>query len=346
MKKIIYVHPKLVSFVKNDIELLKKYYLIRIFSFSPARKIFTPLHFISQFFFLIFNIFGSSIIICQFGGYHSFLPVIFSKIFRIPVLVVLGGTDCASFPSIGFGNFNRILQGWFTYKSLKYATHLCPVHESLVMCNYTYTDDDFPKQGYKYFYPGIITPHTTIYYGYDSKLFFRNIEKSPDSFITVAKLNKPNFYRKGIDMIFEMAKRFPDCKFTIVGNTKTMRYDYVPENVTLSSFIPYEELKTVYSKHEFYFQLSIHEGFPSAPCEAMLCECIPIVSDVAALHEIAGDCGFILKKKDPDLLEEIIRTALNSDKKYLGEKARRRIIEKFPPGEREKFIELISTLII
>jgi glycosyltransferase involved in cell wall biosynthesis len=84
------------------------------------------------------------------------------------------------------------------------------------------------------------------------------------------------------------------------------------------------------------------EGFPSAPCEAMLCECVPITSNVAALPHIVGDTGFILTKKNPDELETLMRTALNSDVTALGKRARQRIMDLFPKTVRSKLIEVIE----
>lgn len=344
-KKIIYSYPTYVSFVRNDIALLSKHYDVKIFSFQPKKKIVTPFYFIKQFFFLLFNIKGSSILICQFAGYHSFLPNLFALITKKASLNVLGGTECVSFPSIKYGNLNRLLLGVFTKWSLKMAKHFSPVHESLVLSNYTYTDNDYPKQGYMYFCPSIKAPHTTLCYGYNPNQFYKSKEKVKNSFITVAQLNAPNFYRKGIDLIFEMAKQFPYCSFTVVGNTPQMKYSFLPPNVNLISFVPYEELKDYYSTHEFYFQLSICEGFPSAICEAMLCECVPIGSNVAAIPEIIGDTGFVLKKRDVGELAKLITQALNSEKITLGQKARHRIIDKYPPQERDKFITLINKLI-
>src|SRR6185369_10376616 len=98
-----------------------------------------------------------------------------------------------------------------------------------------------------------------------------------------------------------------------------------------------------YSKQQFYFQISIAEGFPSAICEAMLCNCIPIGSNVAAIPMIIGDCGFVLNKRDPEMLMALIKNALNSDTKTLAKKSRERIIELFPQGKREaELIKLIE----
>lgn len=344
---LVYCTPVLVSFARNDITLLSEAFNVSVFHFKPKRKWITPFSLLRQFVFLFRKVPSGSIIVCQFAGYHSMLPCLFGRLFRKPVLLVLGGTDCVKFPSIGYGNFARWPLGPITKWSLKLADHLAPVDEHLVESEHTYTSDprDPLRQGYRGLFPGIRTPYTVIAYGYDPERFRCDVAKEPGSFITAAQMNVPNFHRKGIDLIFEMADRFPQCRFTILGNTPAMRYDRVPSNVELHGFIPYEELPSFYARHRFYLQLSIWEGFPSAPCEAMLCECVPITSPVAALPEIVGDAGFFLEKKDPDRLQELIDVALVSDLDALGRKARRRIMDKFPPSERRKFLSLVEEMV-
>jgi glycosyltransferase involved in cell wall biosynthesis len=146
------------------------------------------------------------------------------------------------------------------------------------------------------------------------------------------------FHLKGIDLILEVTPYFPECTFIIIGADETMNFPIRSENVTLLPAVKHEELINFYSESEFYFQLSMSEGFPNALCEAMLCECIPIVSNVAAMPDIIGGSGFILKNKDVKQLEELIKTALASDKKYLSGKARKRIIDYYRESEREKHL--------
>ena len=124
-----------------------------------------------------------------------------------------------------------------------------------------------------------------------------------------------------------------------------MKYPPVPSNLRLVRSVPYEALPAYYASHEFYMQLSMWEGFPSAPCEAMLCGCVPIVSAVAALPDIVGDTGFILERKDPDALEALIRKALNANRVELGQNARLRIMTNWPKDKRKELLDLISRLI-
>ena len=322
---------------------MKKHFNVSSFHFQQQKQkiIFS---FISQFFFLLIKSWSADVYVSFFAGYSSFLPGIFAKFFGKPHLIILGGTDCCSFPSFNYGNFNKKLLGLFTGASLKSATHFAPVDLSLIESENVYVKEVFPKQGYKIFCPKAKAPFTVINIGYDSEKFYCSKPKIKNSFLTMAQMNWPNYSRKGIDLFFEMAKRFPECTFTLVGHKPEMKFENTPSNISLVEFIPYEKLRDVYSEHEFYLQLSIMEGFPSAPCEAMLCECIPIVSNVAALPEIAGDTGFILEKKNEDLLEQLIYKALNSDKEMLRKKARQRIIDKYPKDLREKLVQLIDSI--
>ena len=344
--KVIYVHSVNTSFVKKDLALLESNFRVKKSFFNPNNKLLVPFQFAMQFFFLFFNIRRSNIVISQFAGYQSFLPTLFAKIFNKPCLIVLGGTDCVSFPSISYGNFNRPVLKTFTAWSLRLATHFAPVHKSLVESNYTYTKDDYPKQGYKIFCPKVKGGYTELFYGYDAEQFRNDEAKIPNSFITVGFLNNPNYFRKGIDLIVEMAKSYPDNKFTVVGGTiDDIPVINVPSNVKLVDSVSYDELKALYAKHEFYLQLSICEGFPSAICEAMLCGCIPIGSDVAAIPEIIDDCGFVLKHKNVEELRSLFAEAMASDKNSLSQKSRKSIMDRFPLDERNKFIDLVNKLI-
>lgn len=337
-KQILYFCTNYSSFVNKDIAILKKEFTVKPFLFDVRKKHLTPFSFVKQFFVILINIRKADIIVCQFAGYHSFLPVLFAKLFSKPSLIILGGTDCVGFPSIGYGNFQKIFLSKFTKWSCQMASNLSPVHESLMLYDYTYQKEDFPKQGLLFFCPKIKTPFKVIYNGYDEKKWFKNSEKKKNTFITVAAgMNMPfTFQLKGIDLIFKVALSFPECEFTIIGADETMQLPIQSKNIKLLPLMKHEELIKFYSESEFYLQLSMSEGFPNALCEAMLCECIPIVSNVGAMPEIIDKEGFILKDKDIKRLEELVRTALSSDQKTLSLNARKRIIENYQESEREK----------
>lgn len=344
--RMVYITSVMASFARQDLEMFRRHGRVDVFHFAPARKVYTPWVMLLELWFLLRCIRGASIVVTQFVGYHAFLPVLLGKLFRVPTLLVLGGTESVKFPSFGYGDHVRWPLRAFSRWSLAHASHLAPVDESLVECTYTYSTnpDDPLRQGYRGLYPWIRTPHTTLAYGYDPDRFRPQGIRLPGTFLTVSKMNAANFMRKGIDLIFEMARRFPDQRFTIVGDSPGMVYPQVPANVELVKAVTYDELPAYYSCHTFYLQLSQWEGFPSAPCEAMLCGCVPIVSRVAALPEIVGEAGLILDRKDPDELERLIRKALTLDTDEVGKQARARIMERWPKDNRMRLMRLVRDL--
>jgi glycosyltransferase involved in cell wall biosynthesis len=337
-KRILYFYTHFSSFVAKDVRILEPGFIITKRSFAPSKKIFTPFLLLSQFLFILLRIGRCDLVICQFGGYHSYFPTLLAKIFRKPSLIITGGMDCVSFPSIHYGVFNNRFMKWFTVRSYKNATHISPVHESLMLCDYTYQDDDFKKQGLLAFAPFIKTPFTVIYNGYDPEKWKCTQEKKPGTFITVVSgIEIPSRKKlKGIDLVIQLAKNLPGCSFTIIGIPEGFHLGDMPPNIATLPFVKNEELPSYYSRSEFYLQLSMSEGFPNALCEAMLCECIPIVSNVGAMPDIVNDSGFILRRRDLQLLKKLAEEALaTKNKEELRKKARERIAVNFPESRRK-----------
>ena len=82
--------------------------------------------------------------------------------------------------------------------------------------------------------------------------------------------------------------------------------------------------------------------FGMALAEAMACECIPVLTNNAALPEVVGDVGFYVPYGDEEATAEAIEEALKSDK---GEEARERIKNMFPVERREKgLIQIIEEM--
>lgn len=335
-KKILWIYTHRVSFVSKDIRLMRPYFETEEFVFKIEPKWITLFSFIRQFIFLLLHMHRFSVYVCQFAGYHSFLPSLFSKILNKKLIIITAGYDCASLPAIGYGSFRKSLMRFFTVLSYKLCNHIAPVDESLVYQNYRY-DVRFSNQGIKYFMPGLMTPITVIYYGYDKTFWYKSREKEPNTFLTVCgRGTRTAMHRKGIDLIHEVAGHFPQCTFIILGSAEAASLFPPLPNVVIKPFIPHHELIDHYSRAEFYLQLSLFEGFPNALCEAMLCECIPIVSEVSAMPKIVGDSGFILKKRDVDELRNLIAQALRSDKEKLAKLARQRIADNFPEEKRQQ----------
>jgi len=346
---LLYVYLSVSSFVNQDIKSFQEYYSVKLFSFQPKIKLFLPLSFIRQKLFLLKNINSASMIVSQFAGYHTLLPVFSARLFRKPCVIIVGGTDCVSMPSINYGNLRKPLLRWFTLKSLKYSKHIISPGISLIECNYNYTDRDFPKQGFRYFDSSIKTPVTVIFNGIDTSRFtlIQGIPRKKNSFLTIcANIDKRNFSLKGIDLFIKLAESFPDFEFTVIGRVYPGFSFPRPENLTLIDFVPHELLPEKIAGFMFYCQLSMSEGFGVALAEAMACGCVPIVSRVGILDFISGDSGFILEKYDIDLLKTVIGKAVESDAEVLGIKARDRIVKNFDIQKRRSaLLNLINGLL-
>ena len=61
----------------------------------------------------------------------------------------------------------------------------------------------------------------------------------------------------------------------------------------------------------------------------MLARCVPVVTDAGALLEVVGDTGVVVSQPEPRPVAEAIRRALELGPEA-GERARRRVLEKFP----------------
>jgi glycosyltransferase involved in cell wall biosynthesis len=340
--------PVASSLVIKDAAMFSSDYTVRIFTLQRGGKLSILFRFILQFFFLLKYISRAKIMVSRFVGYQTVLPVIFSKVGGKPLVCIMGGLECIKFPSVKTGSYTRPFFGRVTKWCLKNSTHLCPVHDSLVLTDYTYQDEDYPKQGYKYFVPDCNTPVTVIRNGYESEKWKRTKEKIPNSFITVAHGIEQDhlFLLKGIDLIAGVVSSFPQCRFTIVGGKKELLEKYAAPNLHFTGEVANDRLHDLLSTQEFYLQLSITEGFPNALCEAMLCECIPIGSNVGAIPEIINDDRLILKRKDPVQLKTIVDYALSIDRSGEGLKARKWIKDNYPVEKRKESFQKLFTALL
>lgn len=345
---LLYSYISDSSFVIQDIESLRISYNVKLFRFRSQNKPLVPFSFIRQKIFLLWNIFSADLLMCQFAGYHSLLPVIFGKLFKKPCLVVVGGTDCTSMPSINYGNLRKPLLRWFTLKSLKYSTHIISPSSSLIRCDYTYADDDYPGQGFLYFDNSIKTPCTVIFNGVDTSHFkpAENIIRRKNSFLTIcASIDRRNYFLKGIDLFLAVAEHFPDFEFTIIGKIAPDLKLLKPGNVSMIGYIPGDQLPLKMSEYSFYCQLSMSEGFGLALAEAMSCGCVPIVSQVGILDFIAGDSGYVLSKRDINMLTDIVKKAAGSDIEKAALKTRARIVDTFDSHKRRsELLQLITRI--
>jgi len=110
-------------------------------------------------------------------------------------------------------------------------------------------------------------------------------------FITIGW--KDMFDRKNFNLLFELAKEFPDLKFCVITNDS--RFDQLP-NVTRYRFGEVNDVEkyTLLRSSKFYLHLSKFEGFGVPVIEALACGTPVIMSD-ALIHNTLFNCKAIIK---------------------------------------------------
>ena len=347
---VLYICHSTTSFTKIDTHILSKEFNVLTFEFHIKHALSIPVLWIRQKIFLWKHISKSNLVFCMFAGYHSILPVVFAKLFNKPCIIVAGGIDCVSFPSVNYGNFNKFLLSKITAWSFKWCSHIAPISDYLVDSAYTYQDNDFKRQGVFYHVKHLKTACTVVYNGFETKKWFsQNEVRTNNSFLSIAANLESESRRKikGIDMVLLAAGLFPGYAFTIIGSAKKEVDFIVPPNVTIIPFVDHDKLREIYCRHDFYLQLSMSEGFGNTLAEAMLCGCIPIGANAGAIPFIIGDNGFILKRKDAVELKSIFLQAIHAEhKNEIRKNAKQSILDNFSIEKRsEALYKIINTLI-
>lgn len=156
--------------------------------------------------------------------------------------------------------------------------------------------------------------------------------------MTVARCTtKDRIFIKGIDLLLHVAEEMSDISFQIIGIEESVlsRHGFaVPMNVIVSPPMSQENLLSYYQRCAVYCQLSRVESFGIATAEAMLCGCVPLVTDVGGLPEVIGNSGFLVSPDNPETFASTLREALASSTSA-REKARERIISRFPVQKRK-----------
>lgn len=347
--KLIFFYPAKATFIERDISYLSKNYEVLTQDLPWINKYLILINFVRQKLFMLKHLFNTRIYLVMFGGYWSFFPALFGKIFNKRVFIILGGTDCVSFPEINYGSLRKQPLKWFIKKSYQWSERLLPVDDSLMFSDYDYNQNaTFKSQGVKAFFKNLKTPYTVIPNGFDAKFWLSKSEdKIPNSFISVAYVNdESRFILKGFDSVLKLAAHFKDATFTLIGIAEAFAKTLtIPDNVILFNDLKPEAIKAQLAKHQFYLQLSLSEGFPNALAEAMLMRCIPIGSAVGAIPKIIGETGLILENNDNDLLISEIQKLLNQTPltlEVMGISAQAQISENFSIAHR---IELMRAIL-
>jgi len=350
--KILYIKPNNSSFIRADEQILQKHFRVKSIVLNQAgKKAGFIWRLIYLKFFILANLWKTKALVTWFGDYHSFLMVFMGKIFCIPTVIFAGGQEAICYTELGKGVYQKKFRGWCVKYALRNATMVLPNHQSLIYHeNYFYNPENPHIDGIKHYVKGIKGRIEVVPNGIDQSRirFDASVQKQDNLIMTVGTMNTTaDFYNKGYDLFIEAARRNSDLEFVLISVKKSY-LDWVEENYKISeianlkvipSFCPDDILSHYFNLSKVYVQVSITEGMPVSLSEAMLCECIPVGSNVNGIPDAIGPCGVIIYKREVAELEIAIRKALTLDTSRL---AREYTLANFTMEKREaKLVELL-----
>lgn len=345
--RVMYIYLEPTSFVRDDAAILGRHSEVDTFEFgtvSRGKFLFLISRWISQLIWMIRHGSRARMIFGWFVDYHMLLPILVSRIMRKPVIIFVGGFDCFDIPGLRYGIFNSWWRAPIARFIFKRATLLLPVSDKLVLSRNRYTL--WPENrafGLRAEIPNLKTKICPLPTGYDDRQWPLYEGARKRQVCTTGLIDSiRTFRRKGLDIYIETARKMPRITFLIIGVSDRMRDEIErnwnpPDNVIMKGRVDREDLKDIYHDVAVYVQLSRIEGLPNVLCEAMLCGCIPVGSNVFGIPDAIGDTGYIVDEPDPDAVATAIGKALHGDAKKRA-KVRERIQEHFSTKSREAFI--------
>jgi len=295
-KSILFVHTSFSSFVKNDYCAIASTHTVEKYHFAHVKGLLNnAFQIFRQLLFLMIFGWKYDIFYCWFADYHSFIPVLFAKIFRKKSIIVIGGYDVCRIRNLKYGTFFSPFRGWFCANSMRLSNLILPV-------------SGFVERKAKVIAPK--TKRTMIYNCVTLESPAETLKFKTDTILTVGIIsNERTFFLKGIDTFIETARLLPEFRFEIVGINQSGLEEKLrnfPVNISLYSQVKPEELTDFYLKARIYCQLSRSESFGVSIAEAMTFGAFPIVTNEGGMPEVVGTVGTVIKR-DPQLIANLIK---------------------------------------
>jgi glycosyltransferase involved in cell wall biosynthesis len=321
-------------FIQNDLRILRKYFDVRVVDSNFIMDRFNFLYFLKTILHLIIGVLWADIAFIWFADKDAYWVVRFSNFLKKKSIVVVGGYDVARVPEIKYGALLNQKNASRTKYVLENTDVVLTVDDGLR--EDAINNLDIEGNNIK-----------TIPTGYDYKKFKPNGVKE-DLVISVSTGN--NWMRiqlKGLDTFVKSAKLLPNVRFLVIGiegDCKEKLKRIASSNVDFIGLLSQAKLIEYYQRAKVYCQLSIREGLPNALCEAMLCECIPVGTNVQGVKTAIGETGFYVPYCNTKATAYAIKKALSITRK---KETRERIRNMFTLQERERrIVKEINGLLI
>lgn len=336
---IVYFKTHDSTFILKDQNILENNFNTDTYLIKNTNSLTYVLAIIRLCLFLLFKSSKYDLFFIRFADWHAAILSVFKTIYRKKLIIVIGGYDVASIPELNYGVHIKKLRSRAVTYSFRKADLLLPNHFKLIKYENSFGLD-------KTYFGGILTfvevPEEKIkvlFNGYDSDKFKLGNTVKEDLALMVVNIDNERTYRiKGVKYFIEAAKHIPEKKFCLIGISNNLietKKESLPENLEILKFLLFDELLTYFRKAKVFCIFSLSEGMPNVLCESMLCECIPVGSNVSSIPDIIGENGFLISNTHPEHIKEQIINAFNAPAQ-MGIKARNFIRNNFPLEKREK----------
>lgn len=263
-----------------------------------------------------------------FLGRSAVLPMILARMRRVPVVAVIGGFEVAWVKALKYGIRPKSLKEGLLRRMIVWSDVIISVSH--------FSREQARKRFQKYETKFVIIPNAV-----DTNRFNLGSQAYRSGVISVGVINRTTIELKSIRMYVETARRMPDVQFTLIGSAADQAaQDFIrglPANLQWLGEIRHDDLPQRLQAASVCFQASVYESFCVALAEGMSCGCFPVISNCAALPEVAGPTATIMKDLTLDSAEDAIRTALNKPESE-RETPRRRIVEHYGIESRRKLL--------
>ncbi len=155
----------------------------------------------------------------------------------------------------------------------------------------------------------------------------KNVEENEDAsinlqeefYLSVSSVSK----HKNFEFIINLASRFPDEKFYIIGNKVDKVDAAIPPNVIFLGKLSDNQLALFYKKAKAFISSSLYEGFGLTPLEAIYYGCkVLYLSDIEVFREIFEEAGNFFDPYDADKF-------VFNEKRIVTEDKRLKILENY-----------------
>ena len=322
--RILFTYCTLSSFVKNDLEILKKYFNVKSIQWRGKKDIIK----------IAIDVFKSDITYTWFAEDYTAVTVFFSKLFKKKSIVIAGGYDVVSLPEVGYGRFTYgIFKKILTKYSLKNADIVIAISKFI------------KKETIK---NANVKKIKVVYNGIDIKKFIPGKKQKENIVATIAMAIENNYKIKGLETFAKTSNNFPEFSFVIIGPKDDLIVKNLKEinpKLIFTGEISHDEVKNWLQRTFVYCQLSYIESFGMGVAEAMSCNSVPVVTKRGGLPELVGNQGFYVEYGDEKSTTKSIKKALKVSN-LKRQNIRKRIKDKFQLEKREEnIIKIIKDIV-